>query len=264
MSDSVQIGDATLYHADCADVLAHVPTVDLVVTSPPYNLGAAPWARLGHWKPGNKSGSGGRAKWRGGAAGGDGVEYGTHTDAMPWPEYVDWQRRTLSALWARLTDGGAIFYNHKCRVIGSRLWTPQELIPDECELRQIITWARPGGLNYSPVAFVPTSEWVMLIAKPAFRLKSRGVSGLGDVWAMKPARNNHPAPFPIELPAKAIEATTPGIVLDPFMGGGTTGEAAIRAGRKFIGIEKDRVFFDMACKRIRATYSATNHQESVK
>lgn len=247
------IGAATLYRADCMSVIPILPPIDLVVTSPPYNLGTAPWARLGHWKPGNQSGSGGRAKWRGGAEGGAGVEYGAHEDAMPWPEYVEWQRAVLSLLWSRLSAGGAIFYNHKPRVIGTKLWTPVELIPPEVELRQIVVWSRPGGMNYSPTAFVPTHEWIMVLAKPEFRLKSRGVSGLGDVWPMNPEKNEHPAPFPLDLPSRAIEAINPQIVLDPFMGSGTTGVAAIKAGCKFIGIESEQSYFDMARGRIEQT-----------
>lgn len=251
--EKVQIGNATLYRADCLDAIPHVGEFDIAVTSPPYNLGGTPWARLGHWKPGNKAGAGGRAKWKSGADGGVGIVYGQHEDTMDWEEYVAWQRAVVSAMWAGLSAGGAIFYNHKPRVIGTKLWTPLELMPPEVELRQIITWARPGGMNYSPASFMPTSEWIMLIAKPAFRLKSRGVSGLGDVWSMRPdIGSDHPAPFPLELPAKAIEATDPAIVFDPFMGSGTTAIAALRAGRKFVGVELSARFFDMACARIEA------------
>lgn len=252
MTQVKTIGDATLYRADCMSVLPILPAVDLVITSPPYNLGSAPWARLGHWKPGNRTGSGGHKKWTGGAEGGSGVEYGAHVDALPWDEYVAWQRALLSALWGKLTAGGAIFYNHKPRVIGTRLWTPLELVPPEIELRQVIVWARPGGMNYNMTGFVPTHEWIMVLAKPDFRLRSRGVSGLGDVWSMRPEKNEHPAPFPIDLPAKAIEATDAQIILDPFMGSGTTGIAATRAGKRFIGIDDDQRWFDLACRRIGA------------
>lgn len=248
------IGDATLYLADCREVIPTLAPVDIVVTSPPYNLGGAPWARLGHWKPGNAAGSGGRAKWKDGASG-DGVEYGKHEDALPWPEYVAWQQEIVGLLWDRLTPTGAIFYNHKPRVIGTRLWTPQELIPAHVETRQIIVWSRPGGMNYNLTGFVPTHEWVMVLARDGFRLKSRGVSGLGDVWQMKPERSDHPAPFPLDLPAKVMEATAGGAVLDPYMGSGTTGIAALRAGRMFTGIEIEPKFFDMACRRLEAEVS---------
>lgn len=252
MIEAETIGNATLYCGDCQAVLPLVNGVDLVVTSPPYNLGSAPWARLGHWKPGNKSGSGGNNKWRGGAEGGAGVEYGAHEDALPWAEYVAWQRDVLSMLWSSLSAGGAIFYNHKPRVIGTKLWTPAELVPPEIELRQIVVWSRPGGMNYNANAFVPTHEWIMVLAKSDFRLKSRGVSGLGDVWSMRPEKNEHPAPFPLDLPAKAIEATGAKTVLDPFMGSGTTGVAAMKAGCKFIGIDVEPKYYAMARSRIAA------------
>lgn len=252
----VKIGEATLYCGDCLEVMGSVPLRPaLVVTSPPYNLAAAPWPHLGHWKAGGPSGSGGRGKWQAGANASDGPNYGTHRDAMEWGSYVDWQRSVLWLLWKLLADDGAIFFNHKPRVIGTKLWTPQELLPSEVELRQIIVWKRPGGMNYSPASFVPTHEWIMVLAKAAFRLKTKGVSGLGDVWDMTPERNEHPAPFPLALPAKAIEATAGGLVLDPFMGSGTTGVAAAGAGRPFVGIEIDRRFFDMACARIDAAYA---------
>lgn len=249
------IGSATLYRGDCLDVLANVSGVSLCVTSPPYNLGSTPWAPLGHWSPGNASGSGGGTKWKHGVNSGHGVGYGTHSDNMPWSDYVNWQRAVLSAVWGTLTDDGAIFYNHKPRVVGTRLWMPTECIPDVEHLRQIIVWARPGGMNATPAAFASTHELVMLIAKPDFRLSSRGVSVLGDVWSFPPAKNTHPAPFPLGLPARAIEATKPGLMLDPFMGHGTTGVAALKNGRPFVGCEIDQGHFDAACRNIEAAAS---------
>lgn len=254
MTEKVTIGAATLYRADCRDIIPTLPMVDLVVTSPPYNLGATPWVPLGHWKPGNAAGSGGRGKWANGANSGDGVEYGTHEDAMPWGEYVAWQQGIIGMLWDKLSDTGAIYYNHKPRVVGTKTWTPLELLPPAVELRQIIVWSRPGGVNYSPASFMPTHEWILLLAKPAYRLKSKGVSGLGDVWMMSPERNNHPAPFPLALPFKAMEASEGGVVLDPFMGSGTTGVACARVGRPFVGVEIDNKHFDDACARIEATH----------
>lgn len=67
---------------------------------------------------------------------------------------------------------------------------------------------------------------------------------------MNPEKNPHPAPFPVELPSKCLEAASGNIVFDPFMGSGTTGVAAIRAGRQFVGVEKDRRYFEMACRRL--------------
>lgn len=64
-------------------------------------------------------------------------------------------------------------------------------------------------------------------------------------------RKEHPTQKPVELMAWCIEqAGTPETILDPFMGSGTTGVAAIQLGRKFIGIEREPKYFDIACKRI--------------
>lgn len=248
------IGDCTLYLGDCLEVLPTllVNSFDCVITSPPYNLGGEPWPHLGNWKPGDSAG--GKSKWANGSDASNGIQYGTHDDAMPWEDYCRWQRRVLGLLWEAVPDDGAIFFNHKPRVIGARLWVPFELIPMNAILRQIIVWARPGGMNFNPTAFVPTHEWIMLFAKPEFRLKSRGVSGLGDVWYMAPEENDHPAPFPEELPARALEATRARVVCDPFMGSGTTGVACIRMGRKFIGVEIDERYFGIACRRIQKAW----------
>ncbi|NRA87932.1 MAG: site-specific DNA-methyltransferase, partial [Rhizobiales bacterium] len=67
----------------------------------------------------------------------------------------------------------------------------------------------------------------------------------------------HPTEKPVELMRKlVINASRPDfVVLDPFMGSGTTGEACMREGRKFIGIEHNKDYFDMAVKRISAVYA---------
>lgn len=67
---------------------------------------------------------------------------------------------------------------------------------------------------------------------------------------------NHPTQKPLELMLWCIEqAGDVETILDPFMGSGTTGVAAIQMGRKFIGIEREERYFDIACKRIEAAYA---------
>ena len=61
---------------------------------------------------------------------------------------------------------------------------------------------------------------------------------------------DHPTQKPIALMRWCIEKTVAQTILDPFMGSGTTGVAAIQLGRKFIGIEKEEHYFDIACRRI--------------
>jgi modification methylase len=168
---------------------------------------------------------------------------------MAHDEYVAWMRDVLSECWRLISDKGAIFYNHKPRIQNGHLWTPLELNPG-LPLRQIAIWDRGNGMNFNSKFFTPSHEWVMLFAKPDFRL-SKGKPR--DLWRINPARHNdHPAPFPLELPLTAIRHTDAQTILDPFAGSGTTGVAARMLGRKFIGIERNGEYIDQARKRIEA------------
>jgi site-specific DNA-methyltransferase (adenine-specific) len=240
-----------LYHGDCREVLPTLGTgFDLVVTSPPYNLGVSTGGGfpMGHYSPDAPlSKRGGCGKWSGGALA---KGYGSYADAMPPAEYETWQRETLTLLWGLLAEDGAIFYNHKPRVQSGELWTPLSLNPG-LPVRQIIIWRRAGGVNFSPAFYVPTHEWIVVFAKPAFRLKSKGASGVGDVWEIAQESNTpHPAPFPEALPARAIETTDAKLILDPFAGWGTTLVAAKRRGAKAVGIELDERNCELAVTRL--------------
>lgn len=76
----------------------------------------------------------------------------------------------------------------------------------------------------------------------------------GDVWriATRPYRGAHVAPFPLDLPLRAIAAGCPegGLVLDPFCGAGTTGLAALQLGRRFVGIDISAAFLDETLARL--------------
>ena len=76
----------------------------------------------------------------------------------------------------------------------------------------------------------------------------------GMLRANKERRGDHPTQKPIGVMQWAV-AFTEGVVLDPFMGSGTTGVACVNLGRKFIGIEIERKYFDIACERIEAAYA---------
>lgn len=243
-----QHADITLYHGDCREILPSCPSADLIFTSPPYNLGGAPWPHLGHWKPGDSPG--GKSKWRNGSACAGGVTYASHVDSMDHKEYVSWQRDILGLCWDRLTDTGAIFYNHKPRVIGGMAWLPLELNPD-LPLRQIVIWQRAGGLNFNPTAYVPTHEWIMIFARDKFRLRDKSASGIGDVWYVpQQSDSEHPAPFPLALPLRALTTTPHGLVIDPFCGTGTVLQAAKRTGRPAIGIEIEERYCEISANRL--------------
>jgi modification methylase len=71
-------------------------------------------------------------------------------------------------------------------------------------------------------------------------------------------KNSHPAPFPIALPNRCIESTNAQIILDPFVGSGTTALAARRLGRKYIGIEISPEYCAMAETRLSSELDFSN------
>lgn len=228
-----------IIHADCMDVLKEMPdkSIDLVVTSPPYNLKNS----TGN---GMKDGRGG--KWANAAL----IQgYENYDDCMPADEYARWQHEVLLELLRVIKDDGAIFYNHKWRVQAGLLQDRHDIVYD-VPLRQIIIWKRKGGINFNPGYFLPTYEVIYLIAKKDFKLAPR-CNRYGDVWDIKQEQNNwHPAPFPDELIYRIISSTTSQIVLDPFMGSGTTAVVAAGLGRDFIGIEKSKFYCERAMERL--------------
>jgi site-specific DNA-methyltransferase (adenine-specific) len=229
-----------LYHGDCLETMRQMSadSVDLVFTSPPYNLGVTTGG--GFPKDGGK--------WHNAALANG---YSEHDDAMPFPEYRAWQQQVLRECWRLVKPTGAIYYQHKPRVQAGLLQTPLDLIPDGLPIRQIVIWDRGSGMNFAPTHYVPAHEWIVVIAGPDFRLKNKGASGYGDVWRVLPVTGNkHPAPFPVSLPAAAIESTGAQVVLDPFAGSGTTLRAAADAGVKGIGIELSAAYCDMAMDRL--------------
>lgn len=247
MKPYYETAHGVLYHGDCLEVMPFVREkygpIDIVFTSPPYNLGTTTG---GGFKKGGQVQTG---KWSGGALANG---YTSYSDALPKDEYMNWQKDVLSCCWEAISQSGAIFYNHKPRIQKGILQTPLELNPG-LPLRQIIIWKRNGGINFSPTFYLPTHEWILLIAKPDFRLRDKQASGAKDVWDIPCEVNNpHPAPFPLELPINAIQTTTSKIILDPFMGSGTTAIAACKLGRRFIGIEREEQYCEMAARRIDA------------
>jgi len=221
------------------EVMKEMPdeSVDLVITSPPYNLKNS----TGN---GMKDGRGG--KWKNAALVNG---YSNYDDNMPHDEYVKWQRESLKEMYRLIKDDGAIFYNHKWRVQGGLLQDRADIVSG-FPVRQIIIWKRKGGINFNPGYFLPTYEVIYLIAKPNFKLAPKA-NAYGDVWEFKQEmKNGHPAPFPVALIDRIITSTNAHLILDPFMGSGTTAITAMGNGRDFIGIDISPEYCEMAEKRI--------------
>lgn len=225
---------------DALRALKTIPdeSIELVVTSPPYNIL-------------NTTGGGFRSTSEAGKWQNAGLidGYSDHADDLPHEEYVENQRAVLTELMRIIPDNGAIFYNHKWRVQNGLMQDRSDII-DGFPLRQIIIWQRAGGLNFNAGYFLPTYEVIYMLCKPDFVLAPKA-NAHGDVWKItQDCDNIHPAPFPIEIPDRIIASTTAKTVLDPYMGSGTTGVAAVRNGRDFLGIEISTDYASHAMQRI--------------
>lgn len=250
---SVKIGNVInkFLVVDALEIMRSLPdeSVDLVATSPPYNLKNS----TGN---GMKDGRGG--KWsRAALING----YTDHDDMMPYDKYVKWQRNCLAEMMRLIKDDGAIFYNHKWRVQGGLLQDRHDIVSG-FPVRQIIVWRRKGGINFNKGYFLPTYEVIFMIAKKHFVL-AKGANSYGDIWEFtQEMKNEHPAPFPVSLVERMIGSTNAKIILDPFMGSGTTAVAAKMLGRDFIGIDISSKYCELAEKRLtKVSYNPTQTKQ---
>lgn len=233
--------------ADNVELMNRMPagSISCIVTSPPYNLKNS----TGNGMKDGRGGKWPKAELQQG--------YDNHADTMEHDKYVEWQRDCLTSMMRLLTPDGVIFYNHKWRVQDGLIQDRHDIV-DGFPVRQIIIWKRAGGINFNLGYFLPTYEVIYMICKPEFKL-AKGANKMGDVWEIPQAKGNeHPAPFPQELAQRCIESTPGGIVLDPFMGSGTTAIAALTLGREWIGIDNSQKYCNMADQRVKAFYKKAN------
>jgi site-specific DNA-methyltransferase (adenine-specific) len=120
-----------------------------------------------------------------------------------------------------------------------------------------LAWVTPAGAGSGPWGF---SCWQPILAYGSCPYLASGKGRRSDIFVHTEAseKNGHPCPKPINFMNKLVErASLVGqTILDPFTGSGTTGVAAVNLGRKFIGIEIEPKYFDIACKRIQAALDA--------
>jgi site-specific DNA-methyltransferase (adenine-specific) len=230
----------TLYHGDCLEVMRGIPdaSVDAVVTDPPYGIGYA-------------------------------SSRTTRMDGTPKVARSDFGVDVLDTSWLteahRLTrDGGALYVFTRWDVIGE--WR-DAIRAAGFTVRQRIVWDKRhwgmGDLRYygsqvEDVLFATKGAHAMLLPKREGNLWS---VWKGEVW--RDGYEGHPTQKPVALMQKPIEASVSvgGVVLDPFMGVGTTGVACVNTDRDFIGIERDAGYFAIAQKRIEAAQLAPRQLE---
>lgn len=232
----------TLYHGRAEDVLPSLSGVACVVTSPPYNtLGS----RIPETPTGLQTGSRWLAKVR--AVG--------YRDDMTEPKYIAWQVEVGRLLAATALPGASLFYNHKLRYRDKAVLHPLDIVRsfDGWALRQELIWRLPGSYVFNAQMFAPNDERIYWLVRDGAKHGWNQVAAAWlTIWEFRrEVGSPHPAPFPVQLPTRCIQATTqPGdLVLDPFSGSGTTAFAAKMLGRRVIGIEADERWCEIAAQR---------------
>ena len=278
--DRVRIGggDGRFYHADCLDVLRQLPSrsIDVIVTSPPYNLG---------------------------------IQYNQYDDTMSRGEYLEWTNAWVAEAARVLRPDGSMFLNVGAKPTDP--WTALDVaqtVRSHLQLQNIIHWIKSIYIDkaslavghYKPInsdrflndchefVFHFSSNGSTRLDRLAlgvpyqdqsnvarWRAAADGVRCRGNTWFIpyetiqqRDRDRPHPATFPPQLPEqclrlhglKKIEA-----VMDPFTGIGSTAVACARLGVSFIGCEIDESYLKEAVARTKAaTASRTIKVKSLK
>lgn len=221
---SASLVNVEIYQGDCLEVMPNIGQVDAVITSPPYNLGN------NHHTSTKKT--------------------QCYDDAMPEDEYQQNQIEVLNAIYAICL--GDVFYNHQHRFKAGKMIRPCDWIKrTQWEIAQEIVWSR-GSPNMDKCRFFPFTERIYWLTKPGSATVLQNVLNLTDDWHIAPVGSNgeHTRQYPVKIPANCIASINANTILDPYLGSGTTAVACIRAGKNFVGIEKEPRFFEAASERI--------------
>lgn len=248
-----------IYCMDCLEGLKQLPdsSIDVIITSPPYNkVGLNGSMVTQNWLKSNIRYGSSSYIWK------KTIDYNddVNVDNMPEQKYQQWQIEILKECYRVLKDNGSMFYNHKNRIVRGegRISTPYEwLLKTPFNIRQEIIWDRKSSPNVHPNRYLPTTEkiyWLSKTVRPDF-MRNKEIEWKGEVWQVPFEINTeHPAPFPVGLVdniLKCIPNDGTKVVLDPFMGSGTTAISAINNNFKFIGFELFQEYVDMANERIQ-------------
>jgi DNA modification methylase len=221
----ITIGNATLYLGDCLEILSDVPRVDAVVTDPPYGIGISSYKTVG--ARGNNSASGRHR-----------VALGARS--VSWRDASNWDDQSLSASqWEAIravTDSWIVWGgNYLAHVLGPS--------------SGVLAWDKKCQDGWDDSFSELEFAWTNVINR---------AKGFRHLWAgalraseREANVRQHPAQKPIALMEWCINFIQGNTILDPFMGSGSTGVACANLGRKFIGIEVDPKYFEIACERIK-------------
>lgn len=226
----------TLLTGDCITLSKELKdnSIDCIVTSPPYNKGGKGKIGTGIFRN---------------------IVYDTFDDSLPEKEYQQQQIDLLNILFDKTKVGGSFFYNHKVRYLNGNAISPWEwLTKTKWNIREEIVWNRGSGTEISGARFMHIDERIYWLCKGDKRPRlNNKFAQYTSIWKFGPEmKNDHPAPFPLELPLRCIQSvvTSPGIILDPYSGSGTTGVAATLLEHDYIGFDLSDKYLKESKNRI--------------
>ena len=228
-----------LYNGDALAVLRELPdaSVDAVVTDPPYSSGGL-HAGARRVEPSKKYQSTGTKKTYPAMLG----------DLKDQRSFIMWATLWLSECWRATKPGAPVLVFSDWRQLPAMTDAVQAA---GFEWRGIVVWHKPTARPMLG-AFRRDAEFVVHAVHAPAKAHTRrcfpGVFAHRVVPADKVHLTGKPLPLLVDLLGVACEG---GVVLDPFMGGGTTALACMQTGRRFIGVELSEAYFDLTSERIQ-------------
>ncbi len=229
--------EAGIYIAcgDCRQVLPQLGVkVDLTFTSPPFNLG-------------NTHHTGNR-------------RHQAYSDNLPETEYQSQQEIVLNELFNITKDSGSCWYQHKNRIKNGVSITPYEwLLRTKWTIKEEVVW-RNRSQNFDKIRFYPMTERLYWLAKSPKTVLNNKVN-LHDDWHIEPvgSKEEHTRAFPTKIVDNVLRCFDDAdLVLDPFLGSGTTALACKILGRRCIGIEIEEKYCQIAVERLRQLLEKRN------
>lgn len=226
MIEPVVIGDCTLYCGDCREILPTLGPVDAVFTDPPYGSEEI------------------HAKHLSGVTLKDGTPA---RQALAFDGISAEEMLALAEQWVALARRWVIF---TCE------WKYAHLLEQKGLLIRLGIWHKPDGAPQF-TGDRPGTGWEAVAICHRGGKKRWNGGGHHAFWSIPKGsgKSGHPTEKPVDLLGAWVRDFTDlgETILDPFMGSGTTGVAAVKLGRKFIGIERNPKHFAAARRRIEAT-----------
>ena len=249
-----------ILNKDCLEGMRQLDSdsIDCIVTSPPYNkkglLGkvSANKNKINEKNDRYKYHEKGNQIWNKFE-----IDYDSYNDNMPESHYQQWMTEVLNEMTRIIKPDGSIFFNHKPRRHKNRSLLPTDFISkSEANLYQLIIWDRRSSPNIRADILVPCTEHIYWFCKQKPKVYRNQVDKeyKGEVWNINVKKQqDHPAPFPYQLVKNCILLSTQknDIILDPFMGSGTTALVAQDLDRRWMGFEVDKEYIEITRSKLR-------------